>query len=46
MRAWYMDEDPDTDQREKHQKNPGQYFSLEELFRTTGVEYFKVGVPL
>ena len=41
VRAWYMD-DSAADQRLEHQRNPAEFLSLEELFRQTGVEYFKV----
>lgn len=41
VRAWYMDDEP-TDQRLEHQRNPPQFLTLEELFKITGVEYFKV----
>ncbi|CAL7937777.1 unnamed protein product [Xylocopa violacea] len=39
--AWYMD-NSDTDQRLEHHKTPPEYISLEDLFKKTGVEYFKV----
>lgn len=41
VQAWYMDEEK-TDQRLEHHKNPPEYISLEDLYKKTGVEYFKV----
>lgn len=41
VRAWFMDSE-ETDQRLEHQLNPPQFVELNELFQTTGVEYFKV----
>ncbi|KAK9301314.1 hypothetical protein QLX08_006370 [Tetragonisca angustula] len=41
VRAWYMD-NSDADQRLEHHKQPPEYISLEDLFKKTGVEYFKV----
>lgn len=32
----------DTDQRLEHHRNPPQYLELADLYRKTGVEYFKV----
>lgn len=35
--------DTDTsDQRLEHHRNPPEFVSLEDLFKKTGVEYFKV----
>lgn len=42
VRAWYMD-DESTDQRLEHHKSPPEFLSLEDLYKRTGVEYFKVG---
>lgn len=33
-----------TDQRLEHHRNPPKYVDLDELFKITGVEYFKVGI--
>lgn len=41
VRAWYMDNEA-TDQRLEHHRNPPQFLNLEELYKVTGVEYFKV----
>lgn len=41
VRAWYMDSN-DADQRLEHHKQPPEYISSEDLFKKTGVEYFKV----
>lgn len=41
VRAWFMDSE-ETDQRLEHQLNPPQFVELNELYQTTGVEYFKV----
>lgn len=41
VRAWYMDDEP-TDQRLEHHRNPPQFLALDELYKITGVEYFKV----
>lgn len=41
VRAWYMD-NSDADQRLEHHKELPEYISLEDLFKKTGVEYFKV----
>ncbi|KAF3429222.1 hypothetical protein E2986_00015 [Frieseomelitta varia] len=41
VRAWYMN-NSDADQRLEHHKQPPEYISLEDLFKKTGVEYFKV----
>jgi 1,2-dihydroxy-3-keto-5-methylthiopentene dioxygenase len=45
VRAWYMDDDP-GDQRTEHHRNPPKFLSLEELYKISGVEYFKVTVML
>lgn len=41
VRAWYMD-NTDADQRLEHHREPPEYISLEDLFKGTGVEYFKI----
>ncbi|KZC10546.1 PREDICTED: 1,2-dihydroxy-3-keto-5-methylthiopentene dioxygenase [Dufourea novaeangliae] len=41
VRAWYMDNN-DADQRLEHHKEPPKFLSLEDLFKSTGVEYFKI----
>ncbi|GBP48882.1 1,2-dihydroxy-3-keto-5-methylthiopentene dioxygenase [Eumeta japonica] len=41
--AWYMDSE-ETDQRLEHHLNPPQYIDLDELYRKTGVEYFKLNI--
>ncbi|CAH1373392.1 unnamed protein product [Tenebrio molitor] len=43
VRAWYMDDDP-GDQRTEHHRNPPKFLSLEELYKISGVEYFKLNV--
>uniref|UniRef100_A0A2A4K8L0 Acireductone dioxygenase n=1 Tax=Heliothis virescens TaxID=7102 RepID=A0A2A4K8L0_HELVI len=43
VQAWYMDEEK-TDQRLEHHKNPPEYVSLEDLYKKTGVEYFKLNI--
>jgi hypothetical protein len=42
VRAWLMDDDVESDQRLEHHRNPPEFVDLQTLFRTTGVEYFKV----
>lgn len=42
VRAWFMDDDVDSDQRLEHHRNPPEFVDLEKLFLITGVEYFKV----
>lgn len=41
VRAWYMD-NSDADQRLEHHKEPPEFLSLLDLYKITGVEYFKV----
>ncbi|XP_018569472.1 1,2-dihydroxy-3-keto-5-methylthiopentene dioxygenase [Anoplophora glabripennis] len=43
VRAWYMDNDP-SDQRNEHHQNPPHFITLEELFKISGVEYFKLNI--
>lgn len=42
VRAWFMDDDVDLDQRLEHHRNPPEFVELCELLALTGVEYFKV----
>ncbi|KAI4464578.1 acireductone dioxygenase [Holotrichia oblita] len=44
VRAWFMSNDPKTDQREEQHLDPPKYISLEELEELTGVEYFNLDV--
>nr|XP_040224846.2 acireductone dioxygenase [Anopheles coluzzii] len=44
VRAWFMDSEP-TDQRLEHQLDPPKFLTLDELFKSTGVEYFKINIP-
>jgi len=44
VRAWYMDSS-EEDQRLEHHRQPPYFIDLDELFKTTGVEYFKVSIP-
>ncbi|XP_049804382.1 acireductone dioxygenase [Schistocerca nitens] len=41
VRAWFMDTS-DADQRLEHHRDPPQFIDLDELYKTTGVEYFKL----
>ncbi|GLV41462.1 Acireductone dioxygenase 1 [Carabus blaptoides fortunei] len=41
VQAWYMDNET-TDQRLLHHRNPPEYINLKDLFKHTGVEYFKI----
>ncbi|XP_066582668.1 acireductone dioxygenase [Prorops nasuta] len=41
VRAWYMANIID-DQRKEHHRDPPQYISLDELYKATGVEHFKI----
>lgn len=41
VRAWYMDSS-EEDQRLEHHRQPPQLLDLDELFKATGVEYFKL----
>ncbi|KAL1506433.1 hypothetical protein ABEB36_005804 [Hypothenemus hampei] len=43
VQAWYMDTS-DYDKREEHHKNPAEYVSLEDLYKLSGVEYFKLNL--
>ncbi|CAD7082297.1 unnamed protein product [Hermetia illucens] len=42
VQAWYMDNDETTDQRLEHHLNPPQHLTMEEVYKKTGVEYFKL----
>lgn len=42
VRAWFMDDDVESDQRLEHHRNPPEFVDLLKLFELTGVEYFKV----
>uniref|UniRef100_A0A2R5LHW8 Acireductone dioxygenase n=1 Tax=Ornithodoros turicata TaxID=34597 RepID=A0A2R5LHW8_9ACAR len=42
VRAWYMDDDTTTDQREEHQLNPPVPLSLDEVREKSGVLYWKL----
>ncbi|KFB35597.1 AGAP005618-PA-like protein [Anopheles sinensis] len=44
VRAWFMDNES-TDQRLEHQLDPPQFLNMDELFKSTGVEYFKINIP-
>lgn len=41
VRAWYMDSS-EEDQRLEHHRQPPHFLDLDELFKATGVEYFKL----
>uniref|UniRef100_U5EVG3 Acireductone dioxygenase n=1 Tax=Corethrella appendiculata TaxID=1370023 RepID=U5EVG3_9DIPT len=41
VRAWFMD-DSTADQRLEHHLEPPKFIEIDELFRKTGVEYFKI----
>lgn len=42
VRAWFMDDDVESDQRLEHHQSPPAFVDLQQLFLITGVEYFKV----
>ncbi|KAH6935985.1 hypothetical protein HPB50_012074 [Hyalomma asiaticum] len=42
VRAWYMDDDLSTDQREEHQQDPPLPVSLDEVRDKSGVLYWKL----
>lgn len=42
VRAWFMDDDVESDQRLEHHRTPPDFVDLTQLFDLTGVEYFKV----
>jgi 1,2-dihydroxy-3-keto-5-methylthiopentene dioxygenase len=41
VQAWYMDSS-EEDQRLEHHRQPPNFLDVDELFKATGVEYFKV----
>ncbi|KAJ8976133.1 hypothetical protein NQ317_018748 [Molorchus minor] len=41
VRAWFMDDD-ETNPKNEHQRIPPKFVTLEELYKTSGVEYFQV----
>lgn len=41
VKIWYMDNE-ETDQRLEHHRNPPKYLTVDQLYKTTGVEYFEV----
>ncbi|KAG5893825.1 hypothetical protein JTB14_018328 [Gonioctena quinquepunctata] len=41
VRAWFIDENP-KNPHEEHHRIPPKFVSLEEIFKTTGVEYFQI----
>lgn len=43
VQAWFMDNET-SDQRLEHHRNPPEFISLEDLYKKTGVEYFKVRI--
>ncbi|XP_076253084.1 acireductone dioxygenase-like [Rhynchophorus ferrugineus] len=43
VQAWYMNEEP-YDKREEHHKNPPEFVPLDDLFKLTGVEYYKLDI--
>lgn len=42
VRAWYMDDDVESDQRLEHQRDIPEFVDLDKLYEITGVKYFKV----
>ncbi|XP_034480969.1 1,2-dihydroxy-3-keto-5-methylthiopentene dioxygenase [Drosophila innubila] len=41
VQIWFMDNEQ-TDQRLEHKRSPPKYLELSELYKKTGVEYFKI----
>ncbi|CAO1401729.1 unnamed protein product [Diamesa serratosioi] len=41
VRAWFMDDDTVSDQRLDHHKCPQEFVDVSELYKLSGVEYFK-----
>ncbi|XP_034941148.1 1,2-dihydroxy-3-keto-5-methylthiopentene dioxygenase [Chelonus insularis] len=41
VRCWYMDDKP-VDQRLEHHRDLPKFITLDELFKLTGVEYYKI----
>ncbi|XP_056640349.1 acireductone dioxygenase [Diorhabda sublineata] len=44
VRAWYMDNDTSSDQRLEHHKSPPEFVNIDDLFKISGVEYFKLNI--
>ena len=44
VRVWFMDDDTVSDQRLDHHKSPQEYIDVSELYKLSGVEYFKVTI--
>lgn len=42
--VWIMDDDTVSDKRLAHQKCPGEFISVSELYKICGVEYLKVTI--
>lgn len=42
VRVWLMDDNTSVDQREPHHRDPPQFLTVDELRKSTGVEYFEV----
>ena len=42
VRVWIVDDDNVSDKRLPHQKCPGEFISVSELYKLCGVEYLKV----
>lgn len=45
VRAWFIDEDPKYP-KEEHHRCPPKFIGLDELYKTTGVEYFEVSANI
>jgi len=41
VQIWFMDSE-ESDQRLEHKRSPPKYLELSDLYKKTGVEYFKV----
>ncbi|XP_017018377.1 acireductone dioxygenase isoform X2 [Drosophila kikkawai] len=41
VKIWFMDNEQ-TDQRLEHHRSPPEYLELADLYKKTGVEYFKI----
>lgn len=42
VRAWFMADDDDSDQRLEHHRSPPEFVDMHKLLEITGVEHFKV----
>lgn len=42
VKAWFMDDDEQSDQRLEHHRQPPEFIDLKDLFESTGVEHFHV----